>query len=449
MSLPIRRNVGALVAPLQEPLAPPVDLPIWQRQARSLGTTLLVFIGGFMLWSAAAPLNGAIVAPGQVKSELNRKVVQHQEGGILRAILVRTGDRVKAGQPLVEITDVRSSSSNSIVADQLASESLRRARLEAEALLAPSFAPPAVDARAERAAEYLTREKAVFAVQRRNLDQQIEVLSAQIRETEQQIRALESQSAATESSLKTARDELELNQRLVGDGYVPRAKLLTLERAVTDYESSLGEYRGNLSQARQRIQDYRLRSVQARNEYQAKAAADLKDSVAKIDQLQDQQRATVDQVERQTVRAPVDGTVMALRVTAPGQAVAPREPILEIVPSRERLLVDARVNPNDIDHVTPGTDAEVRLTAYEYRRAPLLTGKVVNVSADILSDEKSGLSWYSVLIEVDGSQLKAARGVFMQAGMQAEVFVTTPGRSMLEYLLHPLYNFTLRGMREP
>lgn len=438
-----------ITAPLDQPLGAGEDLATWKRQARRISLILLIFIGGWFIWSALAPLSGAIVASGVVKTELNRKTVQHQEGGIVRAILVKEGEPVTSGQPLVEIDDVNTDATHSILLDKLASEQTRRARLHAELVLAPDFAPPAVPGDSRRIAEYQARERAIFTAQRRTLEQQINVLDTQILETEQQVKALESQIAATEASIKAAREELEINQNLVKEGFIQRTKILGLERAVSDYSSNLGEYRGNLAQARQRIDDYRLRIVQTRNQYQQKAAAELKEAVAIIDQAEEQRRSVRDQVERQIVRAPVDGVVMNLRVGAPGMAIGPREPILDVVPLRERLVVEAHIDPNDIDHVRVGDDAEVRLSAYEYRKMPLLIGKVATVSADRITDPQTGMSWYSVLIDVSVDKLAKSRDTPMQTGMATEVFVTTPPRSLFEYMIRPLTNYATRGMREP
>ncbi|MEI7465649.1 MAG: hypothetical protein WCJ87_09895, partial [Burkholderiales bacterium] len=299
-----------MTAPLMQPLTPESELVAWKRQARSLGLVLAVFAGACVLWAGLAPLNGAIIAAGVVKTEQNRKTVQHQEGGIVAAILVKEGQRVKAGEPLVEIGDVRVSASNSIFVDRLASESVRRARLQAELMLAPvfSFAPP--DGGAKATAEYLARERALFTAQRRSLEQQEVVLHTQVQETERQMQAQGSQIAATQAALDSAREELEMNRNLVKDGFIQRTRLLALERGVSDYESRLGEFQGNLAQARQRIEDYRLRIVQSRNQYQQRAAAELKEAVANIDELQQQLRATTDQVDRLVVRSPVDGAVM-------------------------------------------------------------------------------------------------------------------------------------------
>lgn len=444
-----QRPSNALTAPLEQPLAPGADLSAWKLQARAISKTLLVFIGAWLLWSVLAPLRGAIVAQGVVKTELNRKTIQHQEGGIVRAILVKEGERVKAGQPLVEIGDVRASATNSILMDKLASEHTRRARLQAELVLAAGFTAPKVPGDEKRAAEYRARERALFEAQRRTLDQQVAVLETQIQETERQIKALESQITATGKSLKLSLEELEINRNLVKEGFIQRTKMLVLERTITDYESSLGEYQGNLAQARQRIDDYRLRIVQTRNQYQQQAATELKEAVAKIDEAEEQLRSSQDQVERQVVRSPVDGEVMSLRVSAPGMAIGPREPILDVVPLKEILLVEARIDPNDIDHVRPGDDAEIRLSAYEYRKMPLLLGKVTTVSADRITDQQTKQSWYNVLISVDTGKLADIPGTRMQTGMATEVFVTTPARTLFEYMIRPLTNYANRGMREP
>lgn len=439
----------ALTAPLEQPLAAGEDLSAWAHQARGISLILVFFIGGWLLWSGLAPLSGAIVASGVVKTELNSKTIQHQEGGIVRAILVKEGESVKAGQPLIEIGDVRTDATNSILLDKLASEQTRRSRLQAELELAPDFAAPKVPGDAKRIAEYRAREQAIFVAQRRTLDQQVAVLESQIQETERQIMALESQITSTEASLNSAREELQINQNLVKEGFIQRTKILGLERAVSDYSSSLGEYRGNLAQARQRIDDYRLRIVQTRNQYQQQAAAELKEVVASIDEAQEQRRSTLDLVDRQVVRSPVDGVVMSLRVSAAGMAIGPREPILDVVPLRERLVVEARIDPNDIDHVHVGDDAEVRLSAYEYRNMPLLIGKVATVSADRITDQQTRTSWYSVLVDVEVDKLEKSPGITMQTGMATEVFVTTPPRSLFEYMIRPLTNYATRGMREP
>jgi HlyD family type I secretion membrane fusion protein len=419
---------------------------LWRQVRRALvPVAVVIALGGF--WSATAPLSGAIVAPAQIKVELNRKTVQHQEGGIVREILVRDGQKVSIGEPLVVIGDVRSSAELSLLQNQLRAERIRRARAAAEAALEPRFAAPA-DIAGE-AAEHLARERALFAARRRTLDEQIVSLHTQIREARAQAAALETQIKSTEISTRLSDEELEINDKLAQQGYVQRTRVLALQRAAADYRGKVGEYRSELAMARQRAAELEARIAQTRNLYQTQAADELKDASARIRELEDRLRPSQDQVERQLVRSPVDGEVMALRVSAPGEAIGPRQPIVDVVPTNEKLVIEARIRPEDIDFVRKEALAEVRLTALDARTVPLLPGKVVFVSPDRVTRPESGESWFTATVEVDAGSLKDHPEVRLQAGMPAELFVTTPARTVLEYLAKPLSGFARRAMREP
>jgi HlyD family type I secretion membrane fusion protein len=418
-----------------------------RRQARRalVPVALVAALGG--AWAASAPLSGAIVAPAQIKVELNRKTVQHQEGGIVREILVRDGQMVSAGDALVVVGDVRSSAELSLLQGQLRAERIRQARAGAEAALESRFAVP--DDLASEAAEHLARERALFAARRRTLDEQIVSLQAQIRQAQVQAAALESQIAATATSTGLAEEELEINAKLAQQGYVQRTRVLALQRAAADYRGKVGEYTSELALARQRAAELEARIAQTRNQYQTLAADELKEASAKVRELEERVRPSQDQVERQLVRAPVDGEVMSLRVTAAGEAIGPRQPILDVVPTREKLVIEARIRPEDIDYVRKDAAADVRLTAFDARTTPLLPGKVVFVSADRVTKPDSGESWFTATVEVDADGLKDKPELRLQAGMPAELYVTTPPRSVVEYLAQPLIGFASRAMREP
>jgi len=396
------------------------------------------------LWSATAPLSGAIIAPAQVKVELNRKTVQHQEGGIVRKILVRDGQKVRAGEPLVVVGDVRSDAALSLQRDQLRAELVRKARAAAEIALAPRFAPP----REEAASEHAAREVALFAARRRTLDEQVASLEAQIRDAHTQTAALESQIAAGETSAKLSLEELEINDKLAKQGFVHRSRMLSLERTAADYRSRIGEARSDLAAARQRIGELHARIAQARNQYQSQAADEHRDASTRVRELEERLRPSQDQVERQLVRSPVDGEVMALRVSAPGEVIGPREPILDVVPAREKLVVEARIRPEDVDHVRKDAAAEVRLTAFDARTTPLLPAKVVFVSPDRVT-RPGGDSWFIATVELDAAGLQRHRELRVQAGMPAELYVTTSRRTLFEYLARPVAIFAHRAMREP
>lgn len=408
----------------------------------------LAVIGGMIgAWCALAPLSGAVVANGQLKVELNRKTVQHQEGGIVREILVRNGEKVRAGQPLAIIGDVRTDAELALLKEQLRAERIRNARTAAEVALEKKFSVD-VDTDDPRAMEALNRETALFDARRRTLDEQISSLTLQAREAQSQADALHAQVDATEEAARLATEELALNEKLLKDGYIQRARLIQLQRAEAEYRSRSGETRGDLALTRQRIGELQARIAQTRNQYQQQAADELKLSSAEIRELEERVRPSQDQSERQYVRSPVDGEVMALRIAAVGDVVGPRDPIADIVPAAEKLVVEAQIRPLDINNVRLAQTAEVRLSAFDSRTTPLLPGKVVFVSADRVTNQE-GHSWYVANVEVDATELKKHPEIRLQPGMPAELFVTTSPRSFFDYLVKPLNAFASRAMREP
>lgn len=420
-----------------------------RRQLRAVWIPLLVAGSLLGLWVAAAPLSGAVVAGATLKTELNRKTVQHQEGGLVREILVRDGETVREGQPLIVIGDVRTDAELSMLRDQLAAERIRNARASAEATLEANFEAPAGLAGKPGAIEHLARERALFSARRRSLDEQIAALNAQMRDARQQATALAEQIAATETSSRLASEELQMNERLVREGFVQRARLLQLQRDEADYRGRLSESRSDLALARQRIGELQARIAQARNQYQQLATDEARESAARIRELEERVRPSSDQAERQFVRAPVDGRVMALRVSSVGEAVGPRDPILDVVPTQEKLVVEARIRPQDINHVREQSSADVRLSGLDARTTPLLPGKVVFVSPDRISSPETGEAWFVATVEVDAVALADHPEIRLQAGMPAELFVKTPARTLFQYLAKPLNAFAGRAMREP
>jgi HlyD family type I secretion membrane fusion protein len=447
MKLPVITQAVSFADLLMLDDAEPASKRELTHQQRRMFVPLAVVGSLIALWCVTAPLSGAVVATGQLKVELNRKTVQHQEGGIVREILVRNGEKVRAGQPLLVIGDVRTDAELSLLQEQLRAERIRSMRAAAEAALQLKF-HTVVPANEPSAVETLNRETALFDARRRTLDEQVASLAVQVREAQAQAAALQSQVEATEQAARLASDELELNERLVKDGFVQRARLLQLQRAEADYRSKLGESRGDLALTRQRIGELQARIAQTRNQYQQQATDELKLSSAAIRELEERVRPSQDQAERQYVRSPVDGEVMALRVAAVGEVVGPRDPLVDIVPASEKLVVEAQIRPLDINNVRTDQAAEVRLSSFDSRTTPLLPGKVIFISPDRITNQE-GSSWYVANVEVDASALQAHPEIRLQPGMPAELFVTTPARSLFEYLAKPLNAFASRAMREP
>ena len=420
-----------------------------RRQMRTHSFPLAVTGALLILWSSIAPLSGAIVAAGKLKVELNRKAVQHQEGGIVRQILVRDGQLVRAGQPLIVVGNVRNDAELSLLLDQLDAEKIRNARATAEAALASAFRKPADLADTPRVAEHLAREQALFDARRRTLDEQIASLNAQMRDSQAQAAALSKQIASTEASAKLADEELQINEKLVREGYIQRARVLQLQRDASDYRSRLSESQGDLALARQRSAEVQARIAQARNQYQQQATDEAKESAARVREMEERVRPTKDQADRQFVRAPVDGKVMSLQVSSVGEVIAPRDRILDIVPTQEKVVVEARIRPQDINHVREESPAEVRLSSFDARTTPLLPGKVVFVSPDRMSSPETGESWFVATVEVDATALRDHAEIQLQPGMPAELFVKTPERTLFQYLSKPLNAFARHAMREP
>jgi HlyD family type I secretion membrane fusion protein len=425
----------------------PASKQALNRQRRRMLIPLALVAGLISLWCVSAPLSGAVVANGQLKVELNRKTVQHQEGGIVREILVRNGEKVRAGQPLLVIGDVRTDAEFSLLQEQLRAERIRALRAAAEASLQTQI-HAAVATNEPKAMEAFNREKALFDARRRTLDEQVASLTMQVREAQAQTAALQTQVEATQEAAALASDELQLNEKLVKDGYVQRARLIQLQRAEADYRSKLGESRGDLALTRQRIGELQARIAQTRNQYQQQATDELKLASAQIRELEERLRPSRDQAERQYVRSPVDGEVMTLRVAAVGEVVGPRDPLVDIVPAGEKLVVEAQIRPLDINHVRTDQQAEVRLSSFDSRTTPLLPGKVVFISPDRITNQE-GASWYVANVEVDASALQSHPNIRLQPGMPAELFVTTPARTLFDYLVKPLNAFASRAMREP
>ncbi len=399
-------------------------------------------------WASLAPVSGAVVAAARIKVELERKTVQHLEGGIVREIKVRNGQKVRAGEVLLVVDDVRGDAELALLEDQLRAERVRHARVSAETTLARDFTIDATLAAEPRAAELLARERAQFAARRRTLDEQLDALQLQIGAARAQSSALESQIESIRESGRLSAEELALNEKLVAEGYVARARLLPLQRADADNRSRLGESRGELALAKQRAAELQARMADARNRYQQAATDELKTCAARLRELEERLRPSKDQVERQAIRSPVDGVVMGLRVTAPGEVLAAGAAILDVVPSNEMLVVEARIRPQDINHVFADAPAQVRLAAFDARTTPLLPGRVTFVSPDRMSDAESGESWFAATVEVDAAALEHHPEIRLKAGMPAELFVTTSDRTLFEYLVSPITAFTNRALRE-
>lgn len=426
-----------------------VDRPWPLIRAGILGSVLLVLAIG--IWVALAPLSGAVMGPGFVKVDMNRKTVQHQEGGIVGEILVRDGSKVAAGQTLIVLKDVRVDAGNETVRTQLDAELAKAARLAAEQTGASVVTfPPELTARGSdpRVAELLRHEGSVFRVRREALANQIALIRNQVGEARDEIKARGAQMKADEEAIRFQREELAQNRLLAEQGFVSKTRLLVLQREAAQYESRRAEGAADLAFAQQKVSDLELRAETLRSTFNQQASDELRQTTAAIFELRQRLRPAQDAEERQRITAPIAGEVVDLKVSTVGAVVAPRDPILDIVPENPDLLVEARVRPEDINFVHSGAHADVRLTAFRQRITPTVDGRVTYISADRLMDKATNAPYYMVHVRVSPEALREAGDLKLQAGMPAEVFIQTTARNALQYLLDPVLGFMQRSLRE-
>jgi membrane fusion protein, epimerase transport system len=423
-----------------------------KRLARSAGWVLVCGVAPLLGWLALAPLASAVVAPGFVKVDLERRPVQHAEGGTVREVLVRDGQHVKAGQPLLVLGDVSVDADMNRLTYRVAAERASVARLEAEQTMAATVRwPNDVSAEAAtdtRVAEQLAKERALFSARRDALVGQTALLRSQQLSLAQEREALRAQIVQAGESLRHQKAELETNRGLLQDGYISATRISQLDATVADYGVKLEERKSELARAEQRLIDNDLRIKALESEYRQQASDQLKVTSSRLSEIAQEQRKTSDASRRQVIAAPAAGEVMNLRFTSPGAVVSPREPIADIVPSDARLMVEARIRTEDVSRIAQGQAAEIRFTAFKYRTTQLVAGKVFYVSPDRNVDRQSGAPYYTAVIEADAASLARSGEMKLQAGMPAEVYVKGGERSALQYLLEPVTDVVRRAGRE-
>ena len=440
--------------PIFNLFAPSLDVEHAERpwpliRAGIVGT--LILIGGISAWVWLAPISGAVIGPGFVKVDMNRKTVQHQEGGIVGEILVRDGSKVKAGQTLIVLRDVRVDAGNEAVRTQLDAELAKAARLSAEITNRKVEFPAELREREAdpRVAELLMHESTLYRVRREALSNQVNLLQGQAREARDEIKARSVQLKADDDAIKLQREELSANASLANQGFVSKTRLLTLQREVAQYESRRAEGAAEMARAQQKVSDLELRAETLRNTFAQEASNELRQATTAIFELRERLRPAQDAEKRQRIVAPISGEVVDLKVTSIGAVIAPREALLDIVPEDADLLVEARVRPEDVTFVHLDAHADVRLTAFRQRMTPTVNGTVTYISADRLVDrENKNVPYYAVHVRVSPEALKQAGGLQLQAGMPAEVFIQTTSRNALQYLIDPILAFLQRSLRE-
>ncbi len=423
-----------------------------RRLARAALAVLVLGFVPLAAWLAFAPLSSAVVANSFVKVDLDRRVVQHAEGGTVREVKVRDGQQVAQGEPLLVLGDVSVDADLNRLNYRVHAERASLARLEAEQLFAAEVRFPAdvVDASRQdpRVAAQMAKERALFSARRDAIVGQSSLLRAQQAKVLQEARSLREQIARATESLTHQAQELEVHRRLQNDGYISAARVSQLEAGVADYGVKLEERRSELARAEQRLIDADLRIKSLESDYRQQASDQLKASAARLAELQQEQRKTADASTRQVIVAPVAGEVIGLRFTTPGSVVSPREPIADIVPRNPRLVVEAHIHTEDVSRIEQGQRADIRFTAFKQPITPLVEGKLFYVAPDRTVDRATDRSYYVALVEADPDALARSGVVKLQAGMPAEVYIRGEERTALQYLAEPVMQVLRRAGRE-
>lgn len=418
-----------------------------------LGSLLvLVLVVGLLVWAAFFSIAGAVVAPGTVRVENNVKQLRYREGGVVRAILVREGQLVRAGQVLLRFDQVAPQANVDILQGQHDSLLAQVARFQAEAAGASDIRFPAdLLARAgdPGVATLLAGQRALFQARMILFRSQASVLRGQAAQLSTQIGGIRAQAVATDAQSGLIDDELKGVAALNRLGYAPRSRLLALQRDAAQLKGQRGSYTSDIGRATQAIGDVRLQIAQLDDKRETDAADGLRDAQDKLVDTTPKLRAAQQSLEQTTVRAPVTGYVFNLTQFTVGGVAQPGENLLQIVPAGQPLEITAMVRPSDIAEVHPGMKARVTLSAYNPRTTPQVDGTVETVGADAAVDEASKQTFYTIRVKVPANELaRAGANVHLTPGMPAQVAVVTGSRTVMDYLLGPMTEAMRTAMRE-
>jgi HlyD family type I secretion membrane fusion protein len=436
-------------APPALPMAPPK--PPLSRFITAGVLIIVLFFGGFGAWAGLAPLASSAVAQGSVRVEGNRKTLQHLEGGIIQELLVKEGDVVQRDQILIRLDRTVAQSRFETVRHQFDLLKASEARLLAEQARSDRliFPQELEDRRDEpRIATLLGGQEQIFATRRQSYKGQNEILQARIDQLRSQIEGQRAQQLSSERQLELIRKEQATVADLVSKGLEREPRLLDLQRRAAALQGARAESQSEIARVQQTVGETELRILALDNEQAEKVAAELKDTQADLARAEEELGATADVLRRRELRAPLAGTVLNLKYFTAGGVIAPGTPIMDIVPNEDRLLIEAQLSPLDIDVVRPGLPAEIRLSAYKQRRMPILDGRLIQISADRLLNERDGAPYYKALIEVDAKELAELDGVELYPGMPADVMIKIGERTFFEYLTSPIHDSFSRAFHE-
>ena len=412
-----------------------------------------LFFGGLIVWSIYFPFQGAVIASGLVKVSGERKVVQHLEGGIVERIFVKEGDKVLKNDILVELQSSQVSSNVDLLQGRLWAKEAEAARLKAEAGLKSKITWPAKFGQLKDNAEVIeniSTEKDIFQSRRSDIEGKIKLYNSQIKQLGSRINGAKEELKSQDEIIENIEEDLKSKRPLVKDQYMGKSNILELERSLAGHRGRKGKLNQDIAEFHQMIQELKLRIVDTKNRYKEEAVSRLGEVTDIIFEIKEQVKPQLDAKKRLEIRAPISGIVINMQVNSEGSGVIRSGmPLLEIVPDDMKMIIEAKVRPQDITSVKKGQNTKVQLSAFQRKSTPPVRGTVTYVSPDLMGQNtpQGMLSFYEAHVEVDSDDLKD-KNAYLSPGMPVACYITTDKRTVISYIMGPLLKNIDLAMRE-
>jgi HlyD family secretion protein len=416
-------------------------------------TLFIVVFVGLGGWSACAKIDKAAIAIGTVAPAESNKVVQHLEGGIIDKILVKEGDKVKAGDILMKLSKSNVEANAKISEKSLYSAEAELTRLEAEKTNQAKIEYPKEWFTPENLPKYkeaMETQNQIFYERRNALIGRVKILEERNGQMNNQIAGTQAQISSNKRQLVLIEDELSAAENLLKSGNTTKSRVLGIKRGKAQLEGQIGELTSEIAKTQDAISENKLSIVNQKNEYINEVVEKIKEVQKEVNEARERTSATSDTLARIEIRAPITGIVKGMKFKSENGVIAPGAEILTIVPTDENMIGEIRINPNDIDVVHVGMPCKVRITAYSSRKTPTIFGELSYVSADSFVDERTNQRYYGGKVTIDLTKLTDEEKSHTQLypGMPLEVFIKTGARSPLSYLTEPLLTTFRRSFRE-
>lgn len=411
---------------------------------------VFALIGGVTVWAATQQIAGAVIAMGRVVVASNLKKVQHPSGGVVSKITVKNGDRVQEGQLLMRLDETITKANLSVVVKQINELSMRAARLEAERdglneVMVPDFLKSDDSKEVQR---IIKGENNLFRSRRDSHQKQKAQLRERIAQHREEISGIDGQVKAKAIEIKLIDEELAGLETLEEKKLITTNRMVSMRRQAARLQGEHGQLVASAARIKGQIAEVELQILSLDQEVQTKIVDELRQIESKLAELAERRIAAEDQLNRIDIRAPISGIVHQLSVHTVGGVINSAEPVMMLVPMGDKLVIEAHVQPQDIDRVHLNQDARVRFTAFNQRTTPEIDGKVTRIGADLSRDQITGESFFTVRIEFSESEVARLGKNKLQPGIPADVQIRTTDRTALSFLIKPLKDQLSKAFRE-